>query len=559
MRASHSRVECYEKCPYQYRLRYLDGLKTLPNFDDPANPLVIGHALHTGIEQGVSAAILEYYSFFPCISDLHVHEAMKLEILIPKVKSMLPEKAEFEVEIADGNNFVGYIDLLDRNNGEIWDFKYSKNVDRYMQSRQLHVYKYYAEKLLGVHINKLKFLFVPKIMIRQKKTESLYQFRQRLIGELEKAEPLLKEVEFDQRKVEEHFSLVRQIEGTKEYAKVPTKLCDWCDYQKYCEEGDSTMILPSTERRSIEGVNKQVMWIYGAPFSGKTYLADKFPSPLMLNTDGNIKFVTAPYVSIKNDVTTEGHITKTKLAWVVFKETIEELAKKQNSFETIVVDLVEDLYEHCRLFMYKQMGITHESDDSFKAWDMVRTEFLSTIKQLMNLDYNIILISHEDATRDIMKRSGDKITSIKPNIPEKVANKLAGMVDIVMRCVSTDGNHKLTFKTDEVVFGGGRLTLNVSEIPCDYTALMKVYEDNVRHIKRDTPQNTEQPKANETPVETTAEPPKRKGRPRRAEPEKVVEKELGEAEDIPVGDPEEAEQPKTEEPHTVKRTRRARN
>ena len=84
--------------------------------------------------------------------------------------------------------------------------------------------------------------------------------------------------------------------------------------------------------------------------------------------------------------------------------------------------------------MYDRLGITHESDDSFRAWDKVRTEFLSTIRRLMNLDYeNIVLISHEDTSKDITKKSGDKITAIKPNIADKVANKIAGMVDIVAR------------------------------------------------------------------------------------------------------------------------------
>ena len=56
--------------------------------------------------------------------------------------------------------------------------------------------------------------------------------------------------------------------------------------------------------------------------------------------------------------------------------------------------------KHCRLYMYDQMNITHESDDSFRAWDKVMTEYLSTLKKLMNLDYeNIILISHEDTSK----------------------------------------------------------------------------------------------------------------------------------------------------------------
>ena len=161
----------------------------------------------------------------------------------------------------------------------------------------------------------------------------------------------------------------------------------------------------------------------------------------------------------------------------MFKAYVDKLAEKNNTFETIVVDLIEDMYEYCRQYIYKEMGITHESDDSFRAWDKVRTEFLTVIKKLMNLDYeNIIIISHEDVSRDITKRTGDKITAIKPNINDKTALKLAGMVDVVIRAVAEDDVYKLTFKSDEVVFGGGRIKLNVKEIPNNYKALINVLE-----------------------------------------------------------------------------------
>ena len=238
------------------------------------------------------------------------------------------------------------------------------------------------------------------------------------------------------------------------------------------------MKLPENKRRTIDAVTKRVIWIYGVPFCGKTTFANDFPDPLMLNTDGNIKFVNAPYIHIKDDVRVEGRQTKRTLAWEVFKDTVAELEKKDNTFKTIVVDLLEDLYEHCRLYMYQQMGITHESDDSFRAWDKVRGEFLNTLKKLMNLDYeNIILISHEDTTKDITRKGGDKITAIKPNLQDKVANKVAGMVDVVARIVADDEVRTFNFKSNEVIFGGGRLYVNAKDIPLDVDALFAVYDE----------------------------------------------------------------------------------
>ena len=96
----------------------------------------------------------------------------------------------------------------------------------------------------------------------------------------------------------------------------------------------------------------------------------------------------------------------------------------------------------------------------------------------MNLDYeNIILISHEDTSKDITKRGGDKITAIKPNLQEKAANKVAGMVDMVARIIADDNKRILSFKSDEVVFGGGRLSTPVNEIDLDYDTFLEVYEE----------------------------------------------------------------------------------
>lgn len=495
MQVSYSRVSTHKKCPYQYFLRYKEKFETIST-DDPQSALILGHALHTGIEKDVQAAIDEYFGAYPIISDRHIDEAIKLEYLIPKVKAILP-RGEHEVKIED-EDFIGYIDLLaltsEDNLYDIYDFKYSNNVSNYMKSEQLHLYKYYFEKLNpDKRIRNLYFVFIPKVQIRRKyknKTNKLdetdYEFRQRVLSELDSKEIRIEKISYDPNKVIDFLTDTKRLVEAEEFNKNPTRLCDWCDYQNYCQKGDDTMILPKNERRSIETINKKVIWLYGAPFSGKTYLANKFPDPLMLNTDGNIRFIDAPFIPIKDVVTVEGRMTKRTLAWEVFKDAIAELEKKQNDFKTIVVDLLEDTYEYCRLYMYDQLNITHESDDSFRAWDKVRTEFLSTLKRLMNLDYeNIILISHEDTSKDITKKGGDKVTAIKPNINDKCANKVAGMVDIVARVIADGDNRVLSFKTNEVIFGGGRLNVTAKEIPCDYDELMKVYaEANVELDKK---------------------------------------------------------------------------
>lgn len=490
-------------------MRYLDKIDTIAS-TEPDNPLIVGTALHTGIEKGVDAAIEEYFMSFPIIDEGHINEAIKLEYLIPKVKKLLPP-GEFEVKIQN-DDFIGFIDLLapatvfERgvevpNMFDIYDFKYSNNVQHYKESKQLHLYKHFYEKTYpGKHIRNLFFVFVPKVNSKQKKTESLTEFRRRIVEELGQKEIKIVRIDYQSEKVTEWFQEIKTINETKVFEKNPSYLCRYCEYQNFCEKGDSFMLLPKNERRNIEKVEKRVIWIYGAPFSGKTTFANAFPDPLMLNTDGNIKFVDAPYIHIKDEVKVEGRMTKRTAAWEIFKDVVAELEKKGNTFKSIVVDLVEDLYEHCRVFMCGQMGITHESDDSFKAWDKVRTEFLNTLKRLVNLDYeNIILVSHEDTSKDITKKGGDKITAIKPNLQEKVANKVAGMVDLVARIVADGDVRTFCFKSNEVIFGGGRLKVNAKDIPLDVNELFRVYDEANRNaVKKTTKTTQDKPKAVQT-------------------------------------------------------------
>lgn len=517
-------------------MRYIDGLLTLPP-DEAAHPLVIGTAMHTGIEKGVEEAIKTYYNSFPIITDDHVNEAIKLEYLIPKVQQILPE-GKFELQIIN-SDFIGFIDLTSRNEDgsyDIYDFKYSNNVNSYMDSRQLHLYKYFYEKQFNKKVRNLNFVFIPKVNIKMKKTEDVISFRKRIREELEQSEIKIVPIEFDSEKVIEFYQGIKQILETSDFPKEPNYLCNWCEYQEFCEKGVDYMLLPKNERKPQGAIIKKAVWIYGAPFSGKSTIANDFPDPLFLNTDGNLKFLPGgepPKVEIANRVVVEGRQTKTTMAWEIFKQAISELEKKQNDFKTIVVDLLEDVYEHCRIYIYQREGITHESDNSFKYYDIVRTEFLSTLKRLMSLNYeNIILISHEDTSKDITKKSGDKITAIKPNLQDKVANKVAGMVDIVARVVADGLERTLSFKTNEVIFGGGRLNVSSTDIPLDYDELMKVYEEVNLNVVKETSEDegkvhknsTEEPKKveeTEPQVADTEEPaeekPVRRTRKKRGE------------------------------------------
>lgn len=237
------------------------------------------------------------------------------------------------------------------------------------------------------------------------------------------------------------------------------------------------MVLPKNERVNLDLSQPPVIWLYGPPFSGKSTFANGAPDIVNLNTDNNLKFLDCPRVSIKDDIKMNGRIEEKTFAWEVFEDTVRELVIGDHSFKNIAVDLVEHIYESCRLYMFDKLGIDHEQDAGHgKGYDMVKLEFFPEVKKLTNAGYGVILISHE-ISNEINLKGGGKITTFAPNVPPKVANTLSGLVDIVGHVViDNNGERWIDFTTNEHVFGGGRLEFPVGKIPLNYDAFMENYK-----------------------------------------------------------------------------------
>ena len=212
-------------------MRYVEGIDTIPN-TDADNALILGTALHTGIEEGVEQALDFYKNSFPVLTDDHIHEMMKLEAMIPKAKAMLPPGGTFELPIGN-SDFIGFMDyLVPVGKGlkldGLYDFKYSNNAKNYAVSGQLHEYKYWYELTHPGHrIRNMYFLIVPKPKIRQKSTETLSQFRDRLQAALKDSEPTLMPVQYNPMKIVDFLTNVKHINETTNMPTIPNQIARW--------------------------------------------------------------------------------------------------------------------------------------------------------------------------------------------------------------------------------------------------------------------------------------------------------------------------------------------
>ena len=262
MQASHSRIDTYRTCPYQYYLKYI--LKLKAKFDYKAdNALVLGTAMHLGIEEGVKAAIKNYYSNYNSVTEAMEDEAIKLEYLIPKVQEAIPPDGYFEDQI-DDKDFVGYIDYLVEVPNEqvtvgkktyvptsyktydLYDFKYSNNKSHYLKDEQLHLYKYFFEKNGRDKIRNLYYVFIPKIKVEDYNDKN---YREQLITDLLAAEPDIVQIKFDINYVIKFLIDVKHCIEDETFKKGTN--CFFCSFKKYCKSnGEDTSELDLEEKEN---------------------------------------------------------------------------------------------------------------------------------------------------------------------------------------------------------------------------------------------------------------------------------------------------------------------
>lgn len=599
MQFSYSRVDLFKRCPYHFKLRYIDRLTELPNYE-ANSPLIVGHALHTGIEKGKKAMLKEFYNAFPLVTNDVINEAIKLEHNLEKAEEWLSDfnnsfsftgGYEFihEYEI-NKPEFIGFVDLIVKRKGTndiaIIDFKYSNAIEKYNESPQLQIYKYYLEQE-GYNVIAMGYLFLPKTSIRQKKDEDLIQFRKRLNVTMRKLKTTCLKIEPQEMEIIYFLNECKQIkkaiqEKTFNWIKNPNDECFACNPRfapEYLEQlrddkGELIMTLPKNIRREKKIDERPDFWIYGDSYVGKSTFVDQFDDLLFLNTDGNTDNTTSPVINIKDEVVKEGRITKRTFAWEQFLNVVSELeTDKDSGFKAIAIDLFEDLREHCRIYVFDKNGWEHESDGGYgKGWAMVKTEFNNAIKRLKNLGYQIIYISKEVKSETTLK-GGAVRTNFIPNIDDKTANFTTGTVDLTIRAfMNSDGVRLLQLSKQRNVFGGGRFNFlnDTCELSKDefiqelinaqkashakITAKTKPIKEEIKEdksvkqtVKEETKDTEEVPPGETiTDKEEVIEEPKRKTRKRKSSTKEAVEEAKA----------EEKEETLDEKPKRTRRSRR---
>ena len=152
-----------------------------------------------------------------------------------------------------------------------------------------------------------------------------------------------------------------------------------------------------------------------------------------------------------------------------------------------------------------------------------------------------------------------KVSTFKPNLPDKVANVLAGTVTMTLRAYMDERGHFLQLRKNENVFGGGRIDFKRDR--CDLTveafnaALLEAQGTKAEAEKPKARKKAEPKPEAEVEAETDVieEPDAAEEKPkRRARKAKPV------AEEEPPFDTEETAEPEAVEEKPKRRTRKRR-
>lgn len=183
-------------------------------------------------------------------------------------------------------------------------------------------------------------------------------------------------------------------------------------------------------------------FIWGATMSGKSYFSSFFPSPLILNTDGNSEQGSAPSIQIRNIRNTDGTLKQSAI--VQLDEIITALQTNNPGYQTVVVDVIDDICVMIEQAICLDAGVQALSDIPYgKGYAMFNTALQQFVMDLKALPLNVIYISRELSITD--ENTG--VTTYEQSLKTKYYNIVNGNCDVVIRTKKVgDGQNASYFR-----------------------------------------------------------------------------------------------------------------
>ena len=183
-------------------------------------------------------------------------------------------------------------------------------------------------------------------------------------------------------------------------------------------------------------------FIYGETMSGKSFLANEFPNPIILNTDGNAGANAVPSIQLVNEKDKTGRITDSVVKQL--GEILLALQTQNHSYETVVVDVIDDVIEMIKIAVCDELTpsgkprVKSLSEIPYgKGYDFFNQAVTELVMDLKALPMNVIYISRQISEYD----DNGKATKEKPSLKDKYVNLINGNSDLMIHTEKIGNNY----------------------------------------------------------------------------------------------------------------------
>ena len=234
-------------------------------------------------------------------------------------------------------------------------------------------------------------------------------------------------------------------------------------------------ITPHQVSRDLRGYS---VFFYGSPKSGKTTIASKFPGALVLAFEKG-------YLAIP------GIMAMPINSWGEFKKALAELKDEavKLKFQTVVIDTADIAYQYCEKYICNRESnakATYETigDIPFgKGYKLAQAEFDECIRRILQMDYGLVLISH-DQDKTFTDEQGKEYNKIIPTLDARCRLVCERTCDIIgySRIVETEGGGtatKLFLRETPRFMAGSRFKHIAPVIDFNYESLVKALTDAI--------------------------------------------------------------------------------
>lgn len=235
-------------------------------------------------------------------------------------------------------------------------------------------------------------------------------------------------------------------------------------------------IKPNEVSKDLSGYS---VLFYGTPKSGKTTTASKFPGALIFAFEKGYSAIP-------------GAMAQPIFSWGEFKKFARELKNDdvKATFKTIIIDTADIAYDYCSKYICSQASDAQHEYESLgdipygKGYKMAELEFDQCMRDILMLDYGLVLISHA-TEKTFTATDGSQYDQIIPTLDNRARKICERTCDIIgyshAEFDKENGGTKtwLELRGTPRYVAGSRFRYTPDRIEFSYDNLVKVIADAI--------------------------------------------------------------------------------